>query len=170
MMDHKWAGECALRESGLPYSIVRPGALWLTNDGSGGSSGVAYVVTASQGETSYRGRIAKSDLAAVVASCALDHAAALNATFDCVQLEPPTRLPYADDGTRWHGLRSLVSDGEAGGIRHAPWLGLLGESVSRPPAAAAAAAPERAEVGEEGAGAAATAEGEPAADGSPPVP
>jgi nucleoside-diphosphate-sugar epimerase len=132
MMDHKWSGECALRDSGLAYSIVRPGALWMTQDGSGGSSGVGFVVTASQGRTSYRGRIAKSDLAAVVASCALDYEAALNATFDCVQMEPPTRLPHVDDGTRWHGLRNLVSDAAAGGIVHAPWMGLLGERVSMP--------------------------------------
>ena len=141
MMDHKWSGECALRNSGLPYSIVRPGALWLTQDGSGGSSGVPYVVTATQGQTSYRGRIAKSDLAAVCASCALDYEAALNATFDCVQLEPPTRLPHMDDGTRWHGLRRLVSDGASGGVRHSPWLGLVPEQVSAPPGAAGAPQP-----------------------------
>ena len=129
-MDAKWAGECALRASGVPYTIVRPGALWMTRDGSGGSSGTALVVTASQGECPFRGRLAKSDLGAVCASLALDHDSALNATFDIVQMEPPTPLPHADDGTRWNGLRSLKSDAEMGGVEHVAWLGLVGTERS----------------------------------------
>ena len=108
-MDAKWAGECALRASGVPYTIVRPGALWMTRDGSGGSSGTALVVTASQGECPFRGRLAN---------------------FDIVQMEPPTPLPHADDGTRWNGLRSLKSDAEMGGVEHVAWLGLVGTERS----------------------------------------
>jgi hypothetical protein len=154
MMDHKWAGECALRASGLPYSIVRPGALWLTGDGSGGSSGRAFVVRASQGERPLRGRIARSDLAAVLATCVLDCEAARDATFDIAQVEPAVPLPYIDDGTRWAGLRKLVSDADAEAPpAHAAWLGLFGLQVSVPArregADVAAAAEEQAGDAEE---------------------
>ena len=131
MMDHKWLGECALRKSGLAYSIVRPGALWLTQDGAGGSSGTSFVVTASQGGRAEKGRISKSDLAGVCATCALDFEAALNATFDVAQVEPPVKRPHADDGTRWAGLRRLVSDAEVP-VQHVPWLGLFGVEISAP--------------------------------------
>jgi len=131
MMDRKWEGECALRAAGIPYTIVRPGALYLTWDGSGGSSGKAYLISASQGQRALGGRIARSDLAAVLAACALDLAAAADTTFDCAQLEPPTPLPHVDDGTRWDGLRGLVPDSEAP-IEHVPWLGLAGTEVSAP--------------------------------------
>lgn len=162
MMDRKWDGECALRESGLPYTIVRPGALWLTNDGSGGSSGKAYVVSCSQGQRPLRGRIARSDLAAVLAACALDPEAGAGVTFDVAQAEPPALLPYIDDGTRWRGLRALASDAEMP-PEHLPWLGLFGVQVSapKPPGAAAAPAPAaaaEAPAAEEGAQPAAAAE------------
>ena len=145
MMDRKWDGECALRASGLPYTIVRPGALWLTADGSGGSSGKAYVVSASQGQRPLRGRLARSDLAAVLAACALDFDAANRVTFDCAQLEPPVVLPYVDDGTRWQGLRALVPDAQTPPA-HLPWLGLFGlhESAPAAPPAPPAAAEEAA--------------------------
>jgi hypothetical protein len=132
MMDHKWAGECALRCSGVAYSIVRPGALWLTPSGAGGSSGPSYVVSCSQAaEGSLRGRVSKSDLASICASCALDQEAALNATFDVVQLEPPTLRPPGEGG-RWEALRGLASDEALGGVRHTAWLGLFGTEVSLP--------------------------------------
>ena len=153
MMDHKWRGECALRSSGLLYSIVRAGALWLTPDGSGGSSGVAYVVSASQGSRPERGRIAKSDLAAVCASCALDLDAAANATFDLCQVEPPVVRPHADDGTRWHGLRRLKSDAELP-VEHLPWFGLLGLETSAPALAPQLQPQEAQGASEEGGGAA----------------
>jgi len=160
MMDRKWDGECALRESGLAYTIVRPGALWLTNDGSGGSSGKAYVVSCSQGQRPLRGRIARSDLAAVLAACALDAEAAAGVTFDVAQAEPPVLLPYIDDGTRWRGLRSLAGDAEVP-PQHLPWLGLFGMQVSAPKAAAAPADVAGAGAG---AGAEAPAAAEPAAE------
>ena len=164
MMDRKWDGECALRESGLPYTIVRPGALWLTNDGSGGSSGKAYVISCSQGQRPLRGRIARSDLAAVLAACALDKEAAAGVTFDVAQAEPPVLLPYIDDGTRWRGLRALASDAEMP-PEHLPWLGLFGVQVSAPklPGAAAAEAPAAAAAPAAEAQAAPAAEGEQAA-------
>ena len=164
MMDHKWEGECALRSSGIAYTIIRPGALWLTWDGSGGSSGKAYVISASQGQRPLRGRIARSDLAAVLAACALDKEAAAGVTFDVAQAEPPVLLPYIDDGTRWRGLRALASDAEMP-PEHLPWLGLFGVQVSAPkvPGAAAAEAPAAAPVP------AAEAAAEPATDGAPPA-
>ena len=157
MMDHKWAGECAVREAGIPYSIVRPGALFLTQDGAGGSTGNSFVITASQGGNSARGRISKSDLAGVCASCALDFGSGLNATFDVAQVEPPVRRPRdaADDGTRYDGLRRLVADTDAGAVVHNPWFGLLGTHVS-------SAAPEALAIAGAGAPApaAATEDGE----------
>ncbi len=171
MMDYKWRGECALRASGLPYTIVRPGALWLTPDGSGGSSGVAYVVSITQGQRPERGRIAKSDLAAVCATCALDYEAALNATFDVAQMEPPVRLPHADDGTRWHGMRRLASDDKLP-VQHLPWFGLLGLEESRPaaqqeaPAGADAAARDQAGPAAEEPGASEPEEGVTRAEGA----
>ena len=161
MMDRKWDGECALRESGLPYTIVRPGALWLTNDGSGGSSGKAYVISCSQGQRPLRGRIARSDLAAVLAACALDQEAAAGVTFDVAQAEPPVLLPYIDDGTRWRGLRQLASDAEMP-PEHLPWLGLFGVQVSAPKVAGAAAAEAPAAAAS---APAAEAPAEPAAEG-----
>ena len=130
MMDHKWAGECALRASGLPYTILRPGALFLTQDGAGGSTGVGFVVTATQGSRGERGRISKSDLAGVCASCALDFQAGLNATFNVAQVEPPVRRQNADDGTRYVGLRRMVADTASAPVEHLPWFGLLGVEKS----------------------------------------
>jgi hypothetical protein len=165
MMDHKWWGECALRTSGMRYTIVRPGALWLTGDGSGGSSGRAYVVSASQGQRPLRGRIARSDLAAVLAACALDLDAAADVTFDVAQTEPPVALPYIDDGTRWAGLRALVPDA-AQPPAHLPWGGLFGLDTSAPLAPppgkeeGGSSAPAGAAEGQPDAPAAPAAEGE----------
>ena len=71
----KFEGEQALRASGVPYSIVRPGGL---SDEPGGKLGVAF----SQGDTA-AGRIPRADVATACIE-ALGRAAALGRTVEIV--------------------------------------------------------------------------------------
>jgi uncharacterized protein YbjT (DUF2867 family) len=76
----KFAGEEALRASGVPYTIVRPGGLVNT---PGGTDAVVFA----QGDTS-TGRISRADLA-LICIAALQNAAAINTTFETYSSEEP---------------------------------------------------------------------------------
>lgn len=72
-MDEKFKGEEALRQSGLPYTIVRPGGL------KDGPSGEKKLVIKQGDKTS--GSVARSDVAAVSVA-ALKDPAAKNVTLE----------------------------------------------------------------------------------------
>lgn len=72
----KAAGEAALRASGVPYTIVRPGGL---ADDAGGKLAVAFA----QGDKQAGGRIPRADVAAVCIA-ALGNKAAAGKTFEIV--------------------------------------------------------------------------------------
>jgi uncharacterized protein YbjT (DUF2867 family) len=82
VLDWKQKGEQALRESGLTYTIVRPGGL---NDEPGGSKAIQI----EQGDT-ISGTVSRSDVAEVCVR-ALSHNSARNATFEVINAEgePP---------------------------------------------------------------------------------
>lgn len=87
VLDWKLKGEDAVRESGVPYTIIRPGGL---NDESGGQ--LAIVVD--QGDTK-QGRISRADVAAV-AVAALDNPDVLNTTFEIINDEAPYAANWTD--------------------------------------------------------------------------
>jgi len=74
----KAAGEAALRASGVPYTIVRPGGL--TDDAGGAKLALSNEDTAS-------GRISRADVA-LVCIAALGQTSALGKTFDLVNGDP----------------------------------------------------------------------------------
>lgn len=74
ILDWKGKGEKHLRDSGLAYSILRPGGL--TND-AGGQQGIRFT----QGDTLGGGTISRADVAAVVVA-ALGNAGAIGKTFE----------------------------------------------------------------------------------------
>lgn len=75
LMDAKWKGEQALRSSGVPYTIVRPGGL---TNGAGG----AAPVMAGQGDNqAMPGPISRADVAAVCVA-ALSTPASKNVTVE----------------------------------------------------------------------------------------
>jgi len=90
-LEWKARGEASLRESGVPYTIVRPGGL---TDEPGGRTGLAF----QQGDEG-SGRIARADVASVMIA-ALDNPDALRKTFEVV----------SDDGARRDAWRGAFSD------------------------------------------------------------
>ncbi len=76
VMDWKLKGENALRASGVPYTIVRPGGL---SDDAGGKAGIRIT----QGDKADSGRIPRADVGTVCIH-ALGNADALNTTFEIV--------------------------------------------------------------------------------------
>ncbi len=61
VLNHKYAGECALRAAGVPYAVVR--ATGLTNE----DAGTSFLLEARQGDT-ISGKVARGEVAAVVAA------------------------------------------------------------------------------------------------------
>ena len=82
----KAEGEQALRASGVPYTIVRPGGL---RDDAGGQLAVQF----SQGDTT-AGRIPRADVATICIE-ALGRKAALGRTFDAFSAETPAPTDWA---------------------------------------------------------------------------
>jgi uncharacterized protein YbjT (DUF2867 family) len=80
VMEWKLKGENALRASGTPYTIVRPGGL---GDGPGGKAGI----TISQGDTIPTGQIERADVGTVCIK-ALGNPDAIGKTFEIVGGEP----------------------------------------------------------------------------------
>lgn len=76
----KSKGEEALRQSGVPYTIVRPGGLVNT---AGGADAMVFA----QGDTT-AGRISRQDVA-LICIAALRYPAALNKTFETYSSESP---------------------------------------------------------------------------------
>ena len=76
----KLRGEDALRDSGVPYTIVRPGGLVNT---PGGEQALVFA----QGDTA-SGRISREDVA-LICIAALNQAAAINKTFETFSSEKP---------------------------------------------------------------------------------
>jgi uncharacterized protein YbjT (DUF2867 family) len=92
----KLKGENALRASGIPYTVVRPGGLL---DTAGGATGVKVF----QGDDlRNQGRIARADVATVCLA-ALGNAAAINKTFELVADESAAS---SDLKTIFAGLKS----------------------------------------------------------------
>jgi uncharacterized protein YbjT (DUF2867 family) len=89
----KAAGEEALRASGVPYTIVRPGGL--TDDPAGAQLALSHEDTAS-------GRIARADVA-LVCIAALGQKSALGKTFDVVNGDPG---PASDWKLRFAALQA----------------------------------------------------------------
>jgi uncharacterized protein YbjT (DUF2867 family) len=83
----KFAGEEALRASGVPYTIVRPGGLVNT-------PGNVDAVIFAQGDTS-TGRISREDLA-MICVAALRTPASINRTFEAYSSEEPGENNWAD--------------------------------------------------------------------------
>lgn len=101
LMDYKFQGEEALRRSGVPYTVVRPGRL---TDGPAGEAAWAL----SQGDSSAGGGgVARADVARIAVAAMLSPAAA-NTTFEA-RVAPPcvrrTDIPL--------GRRAAASDREA---------------------------------------------------------
>lgn len=82
----KAEGEQALRDSGVPYTIVRPGGL---RDDAGGALAVQF----SQGDTT-SGRIPRADVATICIE-ALGRKAALGRTFEAFSAESPAPTDWA---------------------------------------------------------------------------
>lgn len=76
VMDWKLKGEEAIRRSGVPYTIVRPGGLM---EGPGGATGIRV----GQGDTIETGRITRADVARVCVKALVDPAA-VGKTFEIV--------------------------------------------------------------------------------------
>lgn len=84
LMDYKYQGEEALRRSGVPYTIVRPGGL------TGEPAGQARLEVA-QGDRG-SGRVSRADVAAVCVA-ALTDPAARNVTFELVSKPAEGQAP-----------------------------------------------------------------------------
>jgi uncharacterized protein YbjT (DUF2867 family) len=82
----KFKGEEALRASGVPYTIVRPGGLVNTPGGE-------FSVIFAQGDTT-TGRISRRDVA-LICIAALQEDAALNKTFETYSSEEPGQNDWA---------------------------------------------------------------------------
>ena len=76
IMTFKLAGEDALRASGVPYTVVRPGGL---RDGAGGLKGIKVM----QGDPKIQGQIPRADVAAVCVN-ALGRKEAFGKTFEII--------------------------------------------------------------------------------------
>ncbi|MFO1457611.1 MAG: SDR family oxidoreductase [Steroidobacteraceae bacterium] len=95
IMSWKLKGEDALRASGVPYTVVRPGGL--ANDPAGKTA-----LVASQGDTVSTGRIARADVAAICVA-ALGKASALGKTFEVIGADG---TPPSDWNAFFAGLRA----------------------------------------------------------------
>jgi uncharacterized protein YbjT (DUF2867 family) len=87
VMDWKLKGENALRASGVPYTIVRPGGL---GDGAGGQVGIRVA----QGDKMESGQIQRADVATVCVQ-ALGNPDAFGKTFEIVGGEPGASVDWA---------------------------------------------------------------------------
>jgi uncharacterized protein YbjT (DUF2867 family) len=87
VMEWKLKGENALRTSGVPYTIVRPGGL---GDGPGGKVGIRV----GQGDTMASGAIQRADVALVCVQ-ALGNPDAFGKTFEIVAGEPGASVDWA---------------------------------------------------------------------------
>jgi uncharacterized protein YbjT (DUF2867 family) len=87
VMEWKLKGEDALRASGVPYTIVRPGGL---GDGPGGKVGIRV----GQGDTMASGEIQRADVATVCVQ-ALGNPDAVGKTFEIVGGEPGASVDWA---------------------------------------------------------------------------
>ncbi len=93
VLDWKLKGENAVRESGLAYTIIRPGGL---TDDSGGASGILI----DQGDK-ISGRISRNDVAAAVRH-ALNNISTYHTTFEIINVEgDPHSLDRAE---HWQNL------------------------------------------------------------------
>jgi uncharacterized protein YbjT (DUF2867 family) len=86
VMEWKLKGESALRTSGVPYTIVRPGGL---GDGPGGKVGIRV----GQGDKMESGAIQRADVATVCVQ-ALGNPDALGKTFEIVGGEPGASVDW----------------------------------------------------------------------------
>ena len=86
VLNWKFKGENALRASGVPYTIVRPGGLVNT---PGGEQAVVFA----QGDTK-TGRISREDVA-LICIAALNQPAAINKTFETYSSEQPGTNDWA---------------------------------------------------------------------------
>ena len=104
VLDWKLEGERAVRESGLAYTIIRPGGLL---DDPGGQGAIVI----GQGDT-ISGTISRSDLASCVVH-ALDNIATYHTTFEIVAV--PGDAHPLDRADYWHDLfAGLKTDRELG--------------------------------------------------------
>ena len=87
VMVWKLKGESALRASGVPYTIVRPGGL---GDGPGGKVGIRVA----QGDKMASGQIQRADVA-IVCVQALGNPDAFGKTFEIVAGEPGASVDWA---------------------------------------------------------------------------
>jgi uncharacterized protein YbjT (DUF2867 family) len=87
VMDWKLKGENALRASGVPYTIVRPGGL---GDGPGGKVGLRV----GQGDTMDSGQIQRADVATVCVQ-ALGNPDAYGKTFEVIGGAPGASIDWA---------------------------------------------------------------------------
>lgn len=87
VMDWKLKGENALRASGVPYTIVRPGGL---GDGPGGQVGLRV----GQGDTMESSQIQRADVATVCVQ-ALGNPDAFGKTFEIAGGEPGASVDWA---------------------------------------------------------------------------
>jgi uncharacterized protein YbjT (DUF2867 family) len=86
VMEWKLKGENALRTSGVPYTIVRPGGL---GDGPGGKVGIRV----GQGDTMASGAIERADVG-IVCVQALGNPDAVGKTFEIVAGEPGASVDW----------------------------------------------------------------------------
>lgn len=87
VMDWKLKGENALRTSGVPYTIVRPGGL---GEGPGGKAGIRVA----QGDKLETGAIPRADVATVCVQ-ALGNPEALGRTFEIISGAPGASVDWA---------------------------------------------------------------------------
>ena len=93
ILNWKFKGEEAVRMSGVPYTIIRPGGLVNTPGGE-------FAVVFAQGDTT-GGRISRQDLA-LVCVAALQEKSAINKTFEIYSSEQPGQ-------NDWPGLFGALS-------------------------------------------------------------
>ena len=105
VMNWKYKGECAVRGSGLAYSVLRPTGLVGDTDPD---EGQAYALEFAQGDV-VAGRVSREDLASVVAQ-ATGEPAAVNATFEIKRAE------------RWALGGQVAFNGQ---VPKSEWLGLV---------------------------------------------
>jgi uncharacterized protein YbjT (DUF2867 family) len=95
ILEWKLKGEDAVRASGVPYTVVRPGGL---SDDAGGKKGLKSY----QGDPKVRGRIPRADVATVCIE-ALGNKAAANKTFEILSDEAATSVDWT---AFWSGIKS----------------------------------------------------------------
>lgn len=96
MMDNKLKGEDALRASGVPFTVVRPGGL--TKDPAGQKA-----IKAVQGDKPELGQISRADVAAICVE-ALTNPGAANVTVEVVSKGPLSGTFDAELKNMWQGL------------------------------------------------------------------